>query len=167
MKYKYLLIVFFCVATNASSFAQMQSAQKQTWDFDTTVKFNKPVPALWDAIKDPAKWATISNGYITSIDAKGETQNLKREITFADGSKRKDEVTQYQPEYKFIVLKITDPVPASITENTLAVHAATEGEGVSSLHIFFRAEGDEAQKAILISTLRKEIEHYMEGLQKM
>ncbi|MDI3321179.1 SRPBCC family protein [Pinibacter soli] len=166
MMHKYLLIVFFCVANYSCSFAQMQAAQKTSWDFDTTVKFNKPVPALWDAIKDPAKWATISNGYITSIDAKGEAQNLKREITFADGSKRKDEVTQYQPEYKFIVLKVTDPVPASITTNTLAFHAATEGEGISSLHIFFRAEGDEAQKAGLISALRKEIANYMEGLRK-
>ncbi|MDH7460149.1 SRPBCC family protein [Chitinophagaceae bacterium 26-R-25] len=164
MKYKYILVLFFCVATYYSSFAQMQAAQKLTWDFDTTVRFQKPVPVLWDAIKNPATWATISNGYIKSIDVKGETQNLKREITFADGSKRKDEVTQYQAEYKFIVLKIVDPVPASITANTLAFHAATEGEGISSLHVFFRAEGDDAQKAVLISALKKEVANYMEGL---
>jgi hypothetical protein len=167
MKYKYLMILFFCVANYSCCFAQMEAAQKIRWDFDTTVKFNKPVPALWDAIKDPAQWAAISNGYITSIDVKGSTQNLKREITFADGSKRKDEVTQYQPEYKFIVLKITDPVPASITSNTLAFTAATEGEGVSTLHVFFRADGDEAQKTIFINALRKEIANYMEGLKKI
>lgn len=160
------MILFFCVANYSCLFAQMEAAQKISWDYDTTVKFNKPVPALWDAIKDPAKWAAISNGYITSIDVKGETHNLKREITFADGSKRKDEVTQYQPEYKFIVLKITDPVPVSVKNNTLAFTAATEGDGVSSLHVFFRAEGDEAQKSILINTLRKEIANYMEGLRK-
>jgi len=166
MKYKYLVMLFFCAANYTCSFAQMEAAKKIDWDFDTTVKFNKPVPVLWDAIKDPAKWATISNGYITSIDVKGETQHLKREITFADGSKRKDEVTQYQPEYKFIVLKLVDPVPASITENTLAFAASTVGEGVSSLHIFFRADGDEAQKTILINALRKEVANYMEGLKK-
>lgn len=167
MKYKFLVILFFCVANYSCSFGQMEAAQKIAWDFDTTVTFNKPVPVLWNALKNPADWAAISNGYITSINAKGETVNLRREITFADGSKRKDEITQYQPEYKFIVLKITDPVPASVTNNTLAFSASTEGEGVSSLHIFFRAEGDEAQKAVLINSLRKEVVNYLEGLRKL
>lgn len=159
-------MLLFCAVNYSCSFGQMEAAQKITWDFDTTVVFQKPVPILWNAIKDPAQWAAISNGYITSINAKGETANLKREIIFADGTKRKDEITQYQPEYKFIVLKIIDPVPASVTNNTLAFSAATEGEGVSSLHIFFRADGDEAQKAVLISAVRKEVVNYLEGLRK-
>lgn len=159
-------MLFFCAANYSCSFGQMEAAKKVSWDFDTTVIFQKSVPVLWNAIKDPAQWASISNGYISSINVKGETAKLKREVIFADGSKRKDEVTQYQPEYKFIVLTITDPVPASVTNNTLAFAAATEGEGVSSLHIFFRADGDEAQKAVLIAALRKEVANYMEGLRK-
>jgi hypothetical protein len=167
MKHKYLLAIFFCVISCSCSFAQMEAARKISWDYDTTVIFNKPVPVLWNTIKDPAQWAAISNGYIASIDVKGEAQYLKREITFADGSKRKDEVTQYQPEYKFIVLKIIDPVPASIKDNTFAFTAATEGEGISSLHVFFRADGDKTDKMILINRLRMEVANYMEGLKKL
>jgi hypothetical protein len=166
MKYKYLAVMFFCVAHYSCSFGQMEAAQKMNWDYDTTVTFKKSVPVLWDAIKDPAQWAAFSNGYITSINVKGETAGQRRELFFADGSKRKDQVVQYQPEYKFIVLKITDPVPSGVTDNTFAVTAATEGEGISSLHFMLRAEGDEQQKSVLVNAVKKEIVQYIEGLRK-
>lgn len=167
MRYKYLAALFFCVAHYSCSFGQMEAAQKITWDYDTTVTFKKSVPVLWDVIKDPAQWAAISNGYITSINVKGETVGQKRELTFADGTKRKDVVVQYQPEYKFIVLKITDPVPSGVKDNTFAVTASTEGEGVSSLHFMLRAEGDEQQKSPMINALKKETIQYIEGLRKV
>jgi len=160
-------LVFICLMASVPSMAQMEPARRITYDIDTTVKFNVSVSVLWDAIKQPAKWADISNGYIKSISVIGDLPQQSRVVTFADGTQRKDIVTQYQPEYRFIVFKITDPISPAIKDNILGFTVATEGKGVSSLHIMTKVEGVEKEKRILLNSLKKEMDEYISGLTEL
>lgn len=167
MNSKIKFFVLFCLLVSVQSMAQMEAARKITYDIDTTVKFKVPVPVLWDAIKEPAKWADISNGYIKSISVIGDLPQQSRVVSFADGTERKDIVAQYQPEYRFIVFKISEPLSPAIKDNMFAFTAASEGKGLSSLHIMVKAEGDEKEKAALLNSLKKEIDGYIDGLAKL
>jgi hypothetical protein len=147
--------------------AQMEAARKIQYDADTLAKFNVPVSVLWDAIKEPAKWADISNGYIKSITVSEDLVGKNRMVHFADGTERKDMIAQYQPEYKFIVLKVYEPLPSEIKDNTMAFTAATDGKGFASLHVFIKVDGAEAEKIKMLDMLKKEAYAYIEGLRKL
>jgi hypothetical protein len=127
---KWLFVLY--LLTSVQALAQMEAARKIVYDIDTTVKFNVSVPVLWDAIKEPAKWTDVSNGYIRSITVSGSLPNQIRVVNFADGTTRKDVIAQLQPEHRFIVLKIIDPVSSAIKDNILAFTASTRKRIVQS-----------------------------------
>lgn len=154
------------LAVSLTSSGQMGAAQRVEYDIDTAAKFNVAVSILWDAVKEPAKWADFSNGYISSIIVNGNVPDQTRVVRFADGSERKDVVLQYQPEYKFMVMKITDPLNKAITDNILVFTSVADGQGRSKLEIRIKADGDEKEKTAFLNALRKEMNNYMIGLAK-
>lgn len=160
-------LVFFCLLASVQTMAQMEPARRITFDLDTTVKFNVSVATLWDTLKEPATWANFSNGHIKSIEVSGDLPKQTRIVHFADGTERKDIVVQYQPEYRFIVFKIADPLSPAIKDNVFGFTSATEGKGLSSLHIMIKVEGDEKEKKVLLNALKKERDGYIAGLTKL
>jgi hypothetical protein len=144
--------------------AQMETARKMTWDMDTAVHFHVAVPVLWDAIKEPASWAAISNGYIQSISISGEGSGQTRTVHFSDGTERKDAIAQYQPEYRFIVYKIGALLSAGSKDNLMTFTADTEGKGLSRLRIGIKVDGDGKEKKELLEALKKEMRGYIAGL---
>ena len=160
-------LVIGCLLASVHTMAQMEPAKRITMDFDTTVKFNISVATLWNTLKDPATWAQFSNGYIKSIEVVGDLPKQTRIVHFADGTERKDIVAQYQPEYRFIVFKIADPLSPAIKDNVFGFTSATEGKGLSSLHMMIKIEGDEKEKSVLLNALKKEITGYIAGLTKL
>jgi hypothetical protein len=167
MNAKIKFIILLCLLASVQSMAQMGAAGKITYDIDTTVKFDVSVSILWEAINEPAKWADISNGYIKSVAVSGDLPNQTRLVHFADGMERKDVISQYQPEYRFIVLKITGPLSPAIKDNMFCFAAATDGKGLSSLHFMIKVAGEEREKKELLDSLKKEMYGYITGLTKL
>ena len=152
--------------------AQMQAAKRITYDVDTTLTFSVKRSVVWDLIKDPAQWDKISNGNILSVKTMGtlggdgKPTDLTLEISCADGSKWKEKVIQFQPEFRFIVLQVTDPVPNGVTDNLISfvVNAVTEKSCTMSYRI--KVEGSNPGKKELLSHLTNEMRAYIRGISK-
>lgn len=164
-KAKWLAI--FCLLISFQSTAQMKAAKGITFDIDTTVKFNVSVSVLWDTLKEPSKWAGFSNGHIQFITVSGNLPGQSRVLYFSDGTERKDIVTQHQPEHRFIVIRVTDPLSPGIRENILTYTCVSEGKGLSRLDMRIKVEGDENEKIALLNVLRNEMYGYIGGLTKL
>ncbi|NML21427.1 hypothetical protein HHL16_11110 [Pseudoflavitalea sp. G-6-1-2] len=154
-----------CLFVASLANAQMEAAQKVHLDIDTGVVYKTSVIALWDAIKDPAAWAAFSNGFVQSIEVTGEKENQKRTIQFTDGTQRKDMVTQYQPEYKMIVFKMSEPMEPSVKDCTLMFVIRTPEESCTAeFHIGVIMQGNKADKEKMLPHLRKEMASYLQGM---
>ena len=145
--------------------AQMEAAQKIKLDIDTGVVFKTTVSSLWDVIKDPAGWASFSNGYVQSITPTGEAANQRRTFVFADGTERTDVITQYQPEYKMIVFKVSGPLEPSVKEcSVFFVVRTPEEPGTAELHIGAVIHGSKTDKEKMLPKLKKEMSNYLQGM---
>lgn len=163
--FRKIAVLASCLFVTTMANAQMEAAQKVELDIDTGVVFKASVSALWDVIKDPAAWAGFSNGYVQSIETTGEKGNQKRTIHFADGTQRKDMVTQYQPEYKMIVFKISEPLEPSVKECTLIFVIRTpEESGTAEFHIGVLIHGNKSDKAKMLLHLKQEMKNYLQGM---
>lgn len=152
--------------------AQMQAAQKINYAVDTTFIFNVKRSVVWDLIKDPAQWDKISNGNIMSVKTMGtlggdgKPTDLTLEISCADGSKWKEKVIQFQPEFRFIVLQVMDPVPNGVTENHISIVVNSETEKSCSMSYRIKVEGSNPGKKELLSHLTNEMRAYIRGISK-
>lgn len=152
--------------------AQMQAAQRITFDVDTTLIFNVKRSVVWDLIKNPAQWDKISNGNILSIktigtlESDGKSSDMTLEISCANGSKWKEKVLQFQPEYRFIVLQVTDPVPSGVTNNFISIVVNAETEKSCTMSYRIKVEGSNQGKKELLSHLTNEMHAYLDGISK-
>ncbi len=160
--YLFLAAVLF-MGTSAD--AQMGAAQKMTFDSDTVVVFSAPLQKVWKLVKDPAKWNELSNGYVAGIEGSGDLQSgWERKITFADGRHRTDEVTQYQPEYNFIVSKVKSPLPKGIQDNIYMLSLQGAPGGGTQMKYSIKVDGEEPGKQQLLEALKKEMEVFIRGV---
>ncbi|WP_127130573.1 hypothetical protein [Pseudoflavitalea rhizosphaerae] len=160
----YRIFLMMLLFTGVKVNAQMTAAQKSHWDVDTAVVFSVKSVPVWDQIKETGKWNEISNGYVQAVTVMGEHPNQTRIVKFADGKERKDLVSQYQPEYKMIVLKLADPLPAGIYEGVMAFYVSNKEEGGSELRITIRVKGDDEPKSALVGQLKQEAAAYLKGI---
>ncbi|NML23910.1 hypothetical protein HHL16_23720 [Pseudoflavitalea sp. G-6-1-2] len=164
---KIKLIAGLLMAACGTATAQMGEAQKITFDKDTTVNFNVSVDAVWKLVKDPAKWNELSNGHISSISTKGSLETaLLRTISFADGTTRTDEVSQFMPEYKFIVNRVVAPLPKGVTENIYMFSLVNEEGKGTQMKYSIKVDGSEPGKQQLLAALIKEMDAFLRGVQQ-
>ena len=162
-----LLLLAGLFIINECASAQMGEAKKMVLDVDTTVMLNASLSKVWKLIKDPAKWNEISNGYITRIETSGDLQStLERNITFADGTTRTDEVTQFTPQYYFIVSKVKSPLPKGISENIYMFSLQAEPGAGTRMKYSIKVDGDAEGKQQLLETLKKDMNAFIHGVQK-
>lgn len=160
--YRIFLVLTLLVNTQVK--AQMEAAEKVHWDADTVVNFTVKSSPVWDLIKDMSKWNELSNGFVQSVTVSGQEPNQTRIVKFADGSERKDLITQYQPEYKMIVLKLADPLPAGIQDATVAYYVSHKESGGSELRVTILVKGEKAGKNKLVERLKQEAASYLKGI---
>ncbi|MBO9631484.1 MAG: hypothetical protein J7578_00095 [Chitinophagaceae bacterium] len=147
--------------------AQMEAAQKITLDKDTTVYFDVSRETVWKLVKVPANWAEFSKGYINSITVNGDINaNMKRTIQFADGSSRVDEISQFTPEYRFIVNRVVSPVPKGVTENFYGFSMEVDPGKGSTMKYMIKVDGDSEGKKVLLATLENEMRIFIAGLKE-
>jgi hypothetical protein len=159
------LILFTCIIP-VKGFSQIEEAKKISWDIDSTTSFKASRDNVWDLLKDLSKWNEISDGYIARVDVKKVGYNMKMTLVFADSSRRTDMVTQYQPEYRFIVIEAKEPLPAGVTENTFTVVVNALTENSCTVKFGIRAEGDEVGRTQLLKELKREMVAILSGLNK-
>ena len=157
------IILLIMVFGFAKANAQMGEAQPMRWDWDSVVSFRNSAGAVWDVLKETQKWNEISNGFVKSVTVKGEHPNQVRELSFADGRVRKDEVAQFQPEYKVVVIQLSKPMPQGIEEGMMAFFITGEGSE-AKLRITMVVKGQAAARKILLEELRREGAGYFAGI---
>lgn len=145
--------------------AQMGEAKKMVLDVDTLISFNAPLQTVWKLVKDPAKWNELSNNYVTKIETSGDLEStLVRNITFADGATRTDEVTQFMPQYYFIVNKVSSPLPKGISDNIYMFSLQSEPGKGTQMKYSIKVDGDDEGKQQLLKTLKKEMNYFIQGV---
>ena len=154
---KIAVLLFFTFLNSQKGFCQMGAAQKIIFDIDSTVNFNVPRDGVWELLKEPSQWNEISNGLIAHVVIKKLPSGMKKEILFADSSLRYDFITQYQPEYRFIVTEVTKPLPVGITQNFFSIIVNAITENTCSFIYRIKVDGDAAAKTQLLAALRKEM----------
>lgn len=160
--YRIFLLLMLLSGTELK--AQMGAAQKIVWDADTAAVFSVKSAAVWDLIKETGKWNEFSNGLVTAVTVTGDHPGQTRLLKFSDGKERRDIVGQFQPEYKMIVLRLADPLPAGIQEGTIAWYAKNLDAGGSELRITIIVKGGAKEKEKLLEELKKEAAAYLKGL---
>lgn len=157
-------IVFFVLAFGfAKAHAQMGEAQKMQWDWDSVGTYKTHAAAVWDVLKETDKWHEISNGVVKTMRVRGEHPNQFRELSFADGSVRKDEVVQFQPEYKMVVIQLIRPLPQGIEDARMAFFITGEG-GEAKLRITIVVKGEAVARQQLVDELSREGAGYLAGI---
>ena len=116
-----------------------------------------PRDEVWELLKEPSQWSEISNGHIARVVIKKLGSGMKKEIVFADSSRRFDFITQYQPEYRFIVTEVTKPIPEGVTQNLFAVVVNAVTESSCSFIYRIKVEGSEQAKLQLLNELKIEM----------
>lgn len=162
-----IIALLVLIVTGSQAKAQMGAAQTMVYDSDTIISFNAPLDKVWNLIKDPSKWNELSNGKITSITTKGNlSTTLHRKMTFADGSTRTDEVSQFMVEQHFIVNKVLGPLPNGITDNMYLFSVKHDPGKGSQMFYGIKVEGDAEGRKALLATLKKEMDDFIAGIQK-
>lgn len=154
-----LILVFGFTKANA----QMGEAQQVRWDWDSVGSYKTSAGAVWDLLKETQKWNEISNGLVRSVTVKGEHPNQVRELSFADGRVRKDEVAQFQPEYKMVVIQLAKPLQQGIEEAMMAFFLTGEAQE-AKLRITIMVKGEAKARKQLVEELSREGAAYLAGI---
>ncbi|MGN6420163.1 MAG: hypothetical protein ACTHMC_21830 [Pseudobacter sp.] len=157
------IILLILVLGFAKANAQMGEAQQVHWDWDSVGTYKTNAGAVWDLLKETQKWNEISNGFVKSVTVKGEHPNQVRELSFTDGRVRKDEVAQFQPEHKMVVIQLVKPLQPGIEEAMMAFFLTGEG-GEAKLRITIMVKGEVKARKQLVEELSKEGAAYLKGI---
>lgn len=164
---KYLLGLLLC--WSGTAIAQMEAAQKVTPEYLHETRINNHPPDIWQVIRDLPKVKDYSNGMITEVNIRTERGTQYRDLVFADGRKRTDEIEQVQETYKFFVFQISSPLPAGVTKAiiTALVESIPGSKGTSVVRWSIIMDGEKAAKKALTDSLTAEIANYEAGLKKL
>ncbi|WP_298710825.1 hypothetical protein [Chitinophaga sp.] len=164
---KYLLWLLLC--WSGTAMAQMEAARKVTPEYLHETRINNHPPDIWQVIRDLPKVKDYSNGMISEVNIRTERGTQYRDLVFADGSKRTDEIQQVHETYKFFVVQISSPLPAGVTKAivTALVESIPGSKGTSVVRWSIIMEGEKAAKKALTDSLTAEIANYEAGLKKL
>jgi len=151
--------------------AQMQQAMKITLDVDTSVVFNVKLSVVWNLVKDPSQWNLFLGKSVTAFNATGvigespeNPTTMEIKMTFADGTGRNLKVEQFTPQYRFMVIKVINPVQQGITDNFIGLTVDVIGETSCKLAYRIRVDGPEPAKSELLSQLKREMRTIIAGI---
>lgn len=157
------IIVLILVLGFTEANAQMGEAQQVYWDWDSVGSYKTRAAEVWDLLKETQKWNDLSNGFVKSVSVKGDHPNQVRELSFADGRVRKDEVAQFQPQDKMVVIQLVKPLQPGIEEAMMAFFLTGEG-GEAKLRITIQVKGEAKARKQLVEELSKEGAAYLKGI---
>ncbi|MBV8255980.1 MAG: SRPBCC family protein [Chitinophaga sp.] len=163
------LLTLLLICCSSVVMAQMQAAQRiiPEYTHDTQIK-STPVK-VWRVIRDLPQVKEYSNGTIKEVNIRTVGDTRYRDLVFADGHKRTDEIEQVHEQYKFFVFHIQEPLPQGVTKAivTALVESAPNSDDVAVIRWSMIMEGDKSARKKLVDILSAEIANYEAGLKKM
>ncbi|MGE7775009.1 hypothetical protein ACQKLP_09805 [Chitinophaga sp. NPDC101104] len=164
---KYLLM--FLVCWSGTAMAQMGAAQKIVPEYLHETRIKSDPPAIWQTIRDLPKVKDYSNGTITEVNIRSVGGTQFRDLVFADGRKRTDEIEQIHDAYKFFVFHVAAPLPTGVSKAivTALVESLPDSKDTSVVRWSIIMEGDKSARKALTDTLVAEIANYEAGLKKL
>jgi hypothetical protein len=147
--------------------AQMEAAQKITYDVNKDATINMPQDQVWEILNQAELLQKASNGYVTAIFVTDANFPVEREVTFADGTKRKETIKQVDKQYKFMVIQLgTESLPKGIKEAEICIFTKDK-DAKCEINWKAKIKGNtEGQKA-LMDKLTAEFESYALGFEKL
>jgi hypothetical protein len=115
---KFILSILLLTGLSAvTAKAQMEAAQKIKYDVTKDATISMPQDEAWDILNKAELLQKASNGYATAIIVTDANFPVEREVTFADGTKRKETIKQLDKQYKFMVIQLgTESLPKGVKE---------------------------------------------------
>ncbi|MGX5817177.1 hypothetical protein ACWKWU_03225 [Chitinophaga lutea] len=164
---KYLLLLLIC--WSGTAMAQMGAAQKVVPEYLHETRIKNDPPKIWQTIRDLPKVKDYSNGMITEVNIRTEGGTQFRDLVFADGRKRTDEIEQIHDIYKFFVFHISAPQTPGVSKAivTALVESLPDSQDTSVVRWSIIMEGNKAAKKALTDSLIAEIGQYEAGLKKL
>ncbi|MBV7533986.1 hypothetical protein [Chitinophaga sp. sic0106] len=166
MKQLFTLLLICC---SMAAMAQIQAAQKIIPEYLHESQIKSTPVKIWRTIRDLPKAKEYSNGMIKEIDIRTVGQVSYRDLVFADGTKRTDEIEQVHDQYKFFVFNIQDPLPKGVSKAiiTALVESRPDNDDVAVVRWSIIMEGDKSARKPLVESLTAEIANYEAGLKKL
>jgi len=158
-----LLISFSAVKT----YAQMETAQKVSWDLDKSVDINMEADQVWDIFTNIDLLKKASNGYVTAITIVDANMPVSRKIAFANGASRLENITQQEAHNKLIAIDFADSnLPKGIKSAQYAIFIKAKD---TKTNVTWRGlvKGDTEAKKALVAQLTAEFDSYAAGLYQM
>ncbi|RAJ80171.1 hypothetical protein CLV59_105279 [Chitinophaga dinghuensis] len=164
---KLLTLLLICCST--AVMAQMQAAQRVIPDYTHETQLKSTPVKVWRIIRDLPQVKEYSNGTIKEVTIRNVGETRYRDLVFADGHKRTDEIEQVHEQYKFFVFHILEPLPAGVTKAivTALVESSPNNDDVAVIRWSMIMEGDKSARKALVESLSAEIASYEAGLKKM
>lgn len=147
--------------------AQMEAAQKVSYDVTKDATISMPQDEAWDILNKTELLQKASNGYVTSIVVTDANFPVEREATFADGTKRKETIKQLDKQYKFMVIQLgTEWLPKGVKEAEIVIFTKDKD---TKCEINWKAmiKGNSEGKKALIEKLTAEFDSYALGFEKL
>lgn len=158
-----LLTAFSAIKVNA----QMAAAQKVHYDLSKDAVINMPQDEVWDMLNNAELLQKASNGYVTSIIVTDPNFPVEREITFANGTKRKETIKQLDKQYKFMVIQLgTESLPRGIKEAEVCIFTKNKDTSCD-VNWKARIKGNAEDKKALMEQLTAEFDNYVIGFDKL
>lgn len=160
-----LVVMLFCFATVK---AQMPAAQRVEYEIRTSVDLDITARKVWKALNDVEQISVISHGYIISLQNEDDIMPISRTAKFADGTARKEVLTQVQDDNRIYVYKIDNAsLPAGLKGASIGVFVRNKDEGKSQVEWMIKIDGDKKAKEAMIKQLTKEVEEFKKGFKAL
>lgn len=147
--------------------AQMEAAQKVTYDLNKDATISMPQDQAWEILNGADLLQKASNGYVTAITITDARFPVEREVTFADGTKRKETIKQVDKQYKFMVIQLgTEWLPKGVKEAEICIFTKDK-DTKSEINWKAQIKGNAEGKKALMEKLTAEFDSYAIGFEKL
>lgn len=161
---KIIVTVLFAVFFGNGVFAQMATAQKIVWDIDVKAEVNASQSTVWSYLNNVEKLKQFSNGFVKSIQKKGEVAPVSVNVHFSNGKKRYETITQLNNRNKFMTVKINnESLPKGVKNAEIGIFTESESDEKTTISWYAKITGDKKGKKILMNQLNSEFEAYRIG----
>ncbi|AFD08422.1 SRPBCC family protein [Solitalea canadensis] len=159
-----LILSLVVIASPKHAHAQMGAAQTIQWDITKVAVVKADQDGAWSLLSNLREIKMYTKGYISDVEIKGSELPFDRIITFADGTKRTEQIDQVDQRYKFMAYQFKEnSLPAGITQVNIAVFTKAVDDKAEVKWVV-RVDGKGDAKKALVAQLTAEIDKYAEGM---
>lgn len=155
------------IASPKHAHAQMEAAQTVQWDVTKVAVVKSNQDGAWSLLANLREIKFYTKDFISDVEIKGSELPFDRIITFADGTKRTEQIDQVDQQHKFMAYRFKEnTLPAGITGVHVAVFTKAVDEK-TEVKWMVRVEGKSDAKKALVAQLTAEFDKYANGMTEL